>query len=373
MKIIKKFLFIAGFFFFLIPVNTFANEGEELAEQIYTVSETEDISIEKVVAVYDFEGNEKGACMKCVHDGKDYGYVICDTNENIIEYSLGDGGAFIYDVLCEKIETGYYVSEVDCIFTTDMLGYYIEVCDGVNTYLLDVEGNTYETDGMCTNESSYFSDWSQVIVKVEDYTGNSNYTRIENYYNINAVFFTQGYVLQICNRYACGVVAMLAVCAQEGYFEYRNTDGTYNEYNIRQAFNYLWELSNTHVNEVNGIQQFGGTNDEYYDTAIEEFCAAKTQRVIDVGTIENPTWNQIINHVGQGESSVFNSRIRVGSANNYEINGHSVNVVGYSVFRNNTTGQTMRFLTVGNGWDSVPRYLKFDSSNFDSSYFVYVP
>lgn len=32
MKIIKKFLFIAGFFFFLIPVNTFANEGEELAE-----------------------------------------------------------------------------------------------------------------------------------------------------------------------------------------------------------------------------------------------------------------------------------------------------------------------------------------------------
>ncbi len=93
MKIIKKFLFIAGFFFFLIPVNTFANEGQELAEQIYTVSETEDISI-------------------------------------------------------EKIETGYYISEVDCIFTTDMLGYYIEVCDGVNTYLLDVEGNTYETDGI---------------------------------------------------------------------------------------------------------------------------------------------------------------------------------------------------------------------------------
>jgi hypothetical protein len=52
--------------------------------------------------------------------------------------------------------------------------------------------------------------------------------------------------------------------------------------------------------------------------------------------------------------------------------GHSVNVVGYTTYRENSTGNMLKFLTVGDGWYDYPRYFLYDTSKLKSWYIVYV-
>jgi hypothetical protein len=209
--------------------------------------------------VYDFEGNEIGACLQCVSDGMDYGYVICDTDKNIIEYSVGAGYPFIYDVLSDSITQGYVMSQTDCIFTTDKLQYYVEVSDGMEKYLFAGDGSYLETDGVAVESAPVLSDWDELIMDVETYTGNGNYNRLENYYNYNAVMFSYEFISRNFKRYACTVVAMLSVCAQEGYFELRNSNGTYNITNIQRVFDALWIASETFIYGHVGTTQLGAT------------------------------------------------------------------------------------------------------------------
>lgn len=372
MKSIKKLLFIASFFLFLVPAKIYASEGEELAEQIYTVAETDDISIEKVVGVYDFEGNEIGACMQCVSDGMDYGYVICDTDKNIIEYSVGAGYPFLYDVLSDSITEGYVMSQTDCIFTTDKLQYYVEVSDGTEKYLFAGDGSYLETDGVAVEESEVLWGWHNIIKDAEDYSLDNNYTRLSNYYNYDAVMFSQEFFENNCNRYACAVVAMLCVCAQEGYFQLRNSNGTYNINNIIQAFDALWEISGTCVSKIEEGIQYGLTYASEIARTIRSFGLAGTGTIPDVIRIDEPSWSQIVARVGQGMSTIFGCGIRYNDNGTIKNSEHCVNVVGYTTYRENSTGNTLSFLTIGDGWYDYPRYFLFDNSKFYSSYIFYV-
>ncbi len=226
---------------------------------------------------------------------------------------------------------------------------------------------------MSVDSSNVLSEWEDIIDEVEDYTRNSNYTRLSSYSNISAVLFSQVFIVENCNRYACAVVAMLAVCAQEGYYQLRNVDGTYNLAALRQAFNLLWTLSCTTVYKTEGSTQYGSTYDNQIARTIEDFCLYMTNNAIDVGYIDNPTWTQIITHVGQGESAIFATSIYLNENGTVREAGHAVNLVGYATYRDNSTGNTLKFLTIGDGWYNRFRYMKFDNSMFHDSYLAYIP
>lgn len=372
MKIIKKFLFIAGFFFFLIPVNTFANDGEEIADQIHMVAETGDISIEKVVTVYDFEGNEMGACMQCVRQDVDYGYVVCNENKEVVAYSIGAEYEFIYDIISENIVDGYYISAQDCLFTDNYMHYYILVNDGTDEYMMSADGDVIRSNGINITGSNILNNWNEIVVAINGYSGNSNYTLLESYNTYGGVCFSQSFITQNFGRYACAVVAMLEVCAQKGYFQYRNSNGSYNMTVIRQAYDYLWQISDTEVYDTNGGIQFGSTLPDNIGDTLTDFAAYKANRVITVGDISNPAWERIIDIVRQGKTSIFSMWVRMTTDSGVETQGHSVNLIGYARYRNNTTGVTLDFLRIADGWTSEPIYLKYDVNNFSRTHITYI-
>ena len=264
------------------------------------------------------------------------------------------------------------MSQTDCMFTTDRLQYYVEVSDGTENYLFAGDGSYLETDGISVASLNTVSGWDDVIVEVKNYSQDSNYTKLSNYYNINAITFSKNFIINTCNRYACVVVAMVSMCAQEGCFQLRNDDGSYNLDNIRHAFNMLWSLSNTYVYETQGTTELGSTYDHYVVRALEDYYLYATNRTADIGMIYDPTWSQIINQVSQGKSSMYGVAIYANENGNIEERGHAVNVIGYATYRDNSTGNTLKFLSVGDGWNSTPRYLLFDTSKFHDTYFAYI-
>ena len=56
----------------------------------------------------------------------------------------------------------------------------------------------------------------------------------------------------------------------------------------------------------------------------------------------------------------------------YVKSGHSVNVLGYAIYNDNSNGKKIKILKVADGWNNRARYLVYDSSNFISTHYVFV-
>ncbi|HAI91317.1 MAG TPA: hypothetical protein DCM21_02055 [Butyrivibrio sp.] len=366
-----KYLFIALVTFLCIgaPVTIHAEENTDNKEDIF--NEINDICVQRKIPVYDFNGELVGVCAECELDSADYGYYIVDRDGGLVEYSVEQGQEFLYDQICETVTQEYDIEEYG-LYTKDSIQYFVRASKGENFYLINQSGEVYEIDNDKICSTNKLESWDDIIVDVDVYSGNGRYSLVESYNRPGYAYIDCSIFKQKCKKYACSVVAMVCLSMQEGYFQSRNSNGSLNEANICSAFLKLWNLSKTFVEYTEGGIQYGSTYEKYLQNAIEDYCYIMTKKIISVGVMTDPTYAQIVNVVKKGKSSIFSSHIYVREESGYVKSGHSVNVLGYAIYNDNSNGKKIKILKVADGWNNRARYLVYDSSNFISTHYVFV-
>lgn len=369
MSKLKHYLLILGTVLcLLLPINTYGNELMDEENDIFDYLNM--VEMVNKVPILDFDGNIVGTCVKCTYDSADYGYFIVDNNNNMLEYSIVEDQKFLYDTISEFINSDYIVED-NCLYSSDNVQYFIKAVKENVTYLFNQYGESTIAEGFASS-TNQLDGWSDIIVDVSEYSGNSRYSLVESYNKPGYAYLAQSFFENYCKRYACSVVAMVNLCIQEGYFQHRNSNGSLNITNICNAFQLLWSLSNTYVNStIDGIQ-YGTTYDRYINSAIQDFCYTMTNRIISVGGMTNPTYEQIVNVVKKGKSSIFSSRVYIRNGQTYSEKGHSVNVIGYAIYYDSVTGKNVKILKIADGWNERARYLIFNNDNFSSSYYSFI-
>jgi hypothetical protein len=369
-KLIKLFV---GMLFMLIvwsvhSTDVAASEGEldayeaigEIVEQYITDTD----SVEGYCDVYNYSGELIGTSANIIsQEGLDKGYVVYNIeNNNVIEYAVEEGTVSIYEKIVSRIPEGYYIYDENVIFTENNYQYAVKISDGGNVYYLTDIGELKECYDLSITSNVQ---WSDVIIEIPDYSGDARYELIESYTLYGAVYWSEPFIEGITNRYACAVVAMLNLCARNGYFQYLNSNGSFNYTNIRHAFNMLWSLSNTTVYETDGGIEYGSTERTMIDDALEAYASDATNRIVEFVQKSSPTWSELKVIVDQGKYSVYSIKL-IG-----EEDGHAVNMTGYAIYRDSITGEYIRYLRIADGWTETAKFLVYDSDYFQSMQVVY--
>lgn len=382
-KIVSVFLIISTVIVGLVPrtsvqadnTNVAKIEVYEMLSQIaldwvYNFNGETDCTVNEIVEIFDTSGELYGFNVTISRFGTNYGYLVYNTRKNkISEFYFSDKTEGLYDVILDELdEKSIQPLSEKKLYTDNGLEYFVELNDLKKNEKI-LYSNYGKTDLLSDNlysSTNKFNAWEDILEDIADFDSSTSYQKISSNRLIQRAYIYEGYVEQYCKKYACAVVAMLNVCAQEGYFNYRNSGNhQLNASTIVPAFEYLWDASDTiKIKESNGIS-YGSTLDSMISIGIKRFAANYTNEFISTTTTTNPDYSVFTNAVDNQKSSVLTMHIYCkNNSGVYEESGHSVSVTGYAKYKKNSTSEYMCFLKIADGWSDHARYLDYDEDNF---------
>lgn len=317
----------------------------------------------------DFDGSINGFCIGLKKGNTSYGYIIYNVEKySVIEYCIQKNQENMYDSICSNQELENDSIEIEyALYTEDNIEYFILVSKNEGSTFYSNSGNEKESIFNSTSVTKN-ENWYSIIKKISTYKDSASYILLKSASIPQEVYFSEEYIEKYTKKYACAVVAMLEVCAQNDYFNYR-TSGSHAlaAAQIAPAFNYLWNVSQAKVYEVKKGISYGSVYDSYIENALCLFASSYAHKTISATCTQNPSYNVFTNAVDKGKSSILSARIYVKEDGKYVSSGHSVSVTGYAYYRSLATNNYCYFLKIADGWNDSARYIIFDQDNFISS------
>lgn len=298
-----------------------------------------------------------------VHVNKDktpYGYVIFDSRcpFGISEFSYGDNAA---PSPWENITTQSLKSNQTSIntplFQLDRLTYARfnrSTGKGLNNYGEEIIASICNIDTYNLNKSARISSpdsWNDSNVLLDFATVYRDY----NVSTANAVSgyttYSESYVEQATQRYACAVSAMITICSYYG--------ATGGKSNLKNDYYSLWSLSDTDTTRVSGGITYGTTLTNNIGSAVKTFCAQKGKN-ISSSFVNSADWSRYKTCIDSGDMAIFSAELKANSSS-----GHSMAVSGYMTIVNKSDVlDFMNTLMVCDGWSTGNRILNHNSSHY---------
>ena len=315
--------------------NILIEEIDGLTDYFYPDTEME---ISNIVPIFDDEGICEYAID--VSDGTNsYGYVVINDNYEITRFVIDDNS----DGFVES-NIGKYVDLNKKIYKTDLFTYQSseEMLLGSYDDVLDI---CYTESYLSSFLSSYFNLDQKKDLK-------SYYTFGEN--------FTDALGLD----YACAVVAMLNVFAQNNLFTVRNVGNSqYNFTNIKAVYKNIWDIASP-INGNIDATKMGSIVSQY----VKKY---NSNRKVTYSNSTNPAIGFFTNAINANQSSILGV-IGSDSSTDGKKSGHAFNIIGYKSFQHYYYPVSKTFLRVGTGWgyDNEIGYIDYNNLNVYSTYGV---
>lgn len=175
-------------------------------------------------------------------------------------------------------------------------------------------------------------------------------------YDVNKSLVSQETIMTTTKRYACGLVALTAICRQEDIMLNNN---------LQDTFNKLWDVTDTQKGIYDTISNYGIDGIECSGTSVYMMSVGMTAygqcvNALIRGNSQNaPTIDFYKNAVDNAKPSVLCYQIA-------EKGGHGVSILGYT---SSTVGtQTFDYILAADGWyDDAPRYVMYYPNLFEST------
>lgn len=325
-------------------------EGVEFADKVAGLS---DLTSGKLEKVYDTYSNPLGYCVSIYNKGLPYGFVIIDPRcqQGLVEYAVNQGIVSPFDTICAKNnlsidedESIHYV--IDNNFSNYVVDnasskvYSSEKCYNILDFNQNIMNNTL------TSSAKQISSWSDIIKSgiTFDYDTYSieSWNSLPNFYVL-----TESSTEQQTSHFACCASSMY-ICA--ALLSRVNSNEFYEDYMA------LWDYSDTSVESVENGVTYGTTLNSNIGPALVSFLRAKGVDDASYEFQSNPDFSFFTNAVDNSKVSIVCTQINTSSGKE----GHAIAVEGYTYFKNNNDGSTMRVLNVADTWNSYLCYYNYD-------------
>ena len=175
-------------------------------------------------------------------------------------------------------------------------------------------------------------------------------------YSLEKSLVSQKTIMTTTKRYACGLVALTAICSQEDIMLNNN---------LQDTFNKLWDVTGTQNGIYDTISNYGIDGIECSGTSVYMMSAGMTaygqfvNATIRGRSQSTPTIDFYKQAVDSAKPSVLCYQIA-------DKGGHGVSILGYTT---STVGsQTFDYILAADGWyDDAPRYVMYYPNLFEST------
>lgn len=312
------------------------------------------------IPFFDSTGAATGFIVHISNDDSPYGYVIFDSKcpFGIAEFAYGDNAALSpWENTAIQISRSTYTSADTTFFQIDPLTYARfdnNTGKGFNNYGESIESSSYGIDLYKTGidaRSSTPDQWtdSNVFLNAAEVYRNYNIAAANSVSGYSA--YSETYVEQITNRYACAVSAMLTTCSYYGA-----TGGQNNLYNDYLS---LWNLSGTNVDHTSNGITYGSTPTRNIGQASKSFCSQNGKN-ISYSYSDSADWAKYKSCTDSRNMSIFSAEL-AGNSNS----GHSMAVTGYmTIVNKDNVLDFMNTLMVCDGWSTGNRILNHNTGHY---------
>ena len=379
-----------------------------------------DITVKETNPIYDITNNIVGYSVAFESNDVDYGYANFNftTDELVTDFAISENASSLHDSIAEDFVTAnnnIKAEEItDKLYNTNGIDYAVssesngkefffynaetftsedfnEVLDHYEENYLEYYDNTeYEDDFIYSvageddnfvvqgKIADWFKKWikklfpsffnndtitptaypehSEVLKKSSKVLGELADPVMINQYSKEKSLISQETIMTTTKKYACGLVALTGICAQEDIL----TNGT-----IQDTFHKLWDVTDTESGIYDTISNYGidgivcsGTSVYMMGQGMKNY-GREVGATIDYTSQPVPTVDFFRNAVDNNMSSVLCYQIA-------DKGGHGVSILGYTTATVNN--QTFDYIVAADGWyDDAPRYVMYFPELFEST------
>lgn len=186
----------------------------------------------------------------------------------------------------------------------------------------------------------------------------SGYTVVERDSIPGCVGYSDTAIETLTQRYACAVVALTEIAAQEGILLNNSIENT---------FNSIWSLTETEVVRTSNGVDYGATDLYLQRSGMISYCNARGKNCAST-VAWSPSYALMREQIRTNISGTLNYWYNdVVDGETVEA-GHTVSVVGYCAARNGST--TKYFVIVYDGWNAAWRYFNLSDYSFTNHCYV---
>ena len=379
-----------------------------------------DISVKQTNPIYDITDNIVGYSVAFESNGVDYGYANLNftTNELITDFAISENATSLHESIAEDFviaNNNIEANDVtDKLYNTNGIDYAVsaesngkefffynaetytsddfnDVLDHYEENYLSYYDNTeYEDDFISSvlSEDDNFvvqgkiADWfkkwikklfpswfnkdtitptaypehSEVLKKSSKVLGELAEPVMIKQYSKEKSLVSQETIMTTTKKYACGLVALTGICAQEDIL-YKG--------NIQDTFHKLWNVTDTEKGIYDTISNYGidgivcsGTSVLMMEQGMYAYCN-ELGATLRTGSKFAPTVDFFRSAVDNNMSSVLCYQIA-------DKGGHGVSILGYTTAT--VDNQTFDYIVAADGWyDDAPRYVMYYPHLFEST------
>ncbi|MBE5936114.1 MAG: hypothetical protein E7262_10115 [Lachnospiraceae bacterium] len=379
-----------------------------------------DISVKDTTPIYDVTNNIVGYSVAFESNGADYGYANLNftTDELFTDFAISENANNLHSSIAEDFVVANSDVEADEItdklYNTNGIDYAVSAeTDGEELFFYNAETYTSEDfeDMLDHYEANYIeyydnteyednffygipeenndfvvqgkiADWfkkwikklfpsffdnepivptaypehSEVLKKSSKVLGELAKPVMLPQYSVDKSLVSQETIMTTTKKYACGLVALTGICAQEDIL----VNG-----NIQDTFHKLWDVTGTENGIYDTISNYGVDGIVCSGTSV--YMMGQGMRIyghelgvnINYTSKMKPTVDFFQSAVNNGLSSVLCYQIA-------DKGGHGVSILGYTTSKVND--QTFDYIVAADGWfDDAPRYVMYYPELFEST------
>lgn len=324
--------------------------GLKVAE---TVTNSDNITVNKTIGFYDTAGEPSGYIVHFKQDNIPFGYVILDTSmEDLVsEFSFGSFVQSPYETVVSNYPSTYSSDEEALtVYKMSPIEYGVSNDEGVLTTNSGEIVNSTSVSNYSRGKDP--TTWEEPLLDITEVY--ENYTLVNTDHLDEFISFNDSMIKQETDHYACAVSALLACAAYYNAVDYSDIAGDYMD---------LWDMSNTSIDpdDSNSRITYGSTQDADIGPALVAFCDSKNISVSQLTSYSAP-YSFFTNTIDRDDIAI--TMCAIYDANKDERSGHAMAVEGYATLRKTNSGATVRTLMVFDGWGDSVRYLNYDFGSY---------
>lgn len=301
-----------------------------------------------------------------------YGYVVigfCDNNIVIKESNISKWKEGIYTEIVDKIDenTNELRSNLDIddsITKIAPLHYSLAYKDNKgNVYVMDNYGNDLSNEEELSGGSKNYGSPRDIYISYASWspskylTDTSSMVILKKYLD-RTKLISEKNTVDITQKYACGVQALLQIAYMEKLVSY------YTNSEVNDVYNKLWNYCKiTETQESissGGDVTYGEGNLLNAENGFVRLAKEKGYTNTTSAAIENPSVLWITDKLSRNYPILMMYGINV----NGERSGHFISILGYRKAKDISNGKTYNYLQVYNSWDDTYAFLNYSTVDF---------
>lgn len=330
------------------------------------IANDESICLADTFKVYD----EKGICEYCFEyesDGVQYGYAVYNIeNSDITVFSIEKGQIGLYEKIVSGLSNKIF-EKTDILLKNADLDYFAIFIQDEEELAVNLRGETVKGEelykmGYNLISTLSYDDIGNISGEVPDEISETHYLKYDKIIANPARYGGDYITATLKEPYACAVVAMLNVCANNRFFDVTTAKGR------KKAYEDLWLLSGTKLNKSTGEYV---TDKNQIGHSVARFAKQNKGITVNYSSKNNPSLSFFMSAVNNGYSSILGISTACTNNGHTGIAGHAFSVIGYKNYAPLKSGDSTKiYLRVVSWWGNLgdTEFILYNGINVISKY-----